>query len=209
MNHVSQMAKLYLDMLNKTTNEKARASTGDRVWCAVHTRYQHEMVVDTLLTQKGFETFLPTYKKIHRWKDRKKEISHALFPGYLFVANAHAERMRVVTTAGVCAVLSTAGVPAVIPDSEISNIRQALLDPFGVEPHPYLSSGDVVRIAAGPFEGLQGILVRKKGSTRLVVSVRLLGQAAAIEVDESLVRGLEPRNWSPISRVDSREVRSR
>jgi hypothetical protein len=58
-------------------------------WSALHTRYQHERTVETLLVAKGFETFLPTYERVRRWKDRNKRIAEALFPGYLFVANVH------------------------------------------------------------------------------------------------------------------------
>jgi len=178
-------------VLNEMTTEEK-----ERSWCAVHTRYQHEGLVDTLLTQKGFETFLPTYKKVHRWKDRKKEITHALFPGYLFVADAQAERLRIVTTPGVSAMVSIAGVPVTIPDAEVANIRRAVLDPFAVEPHPLIQDGDFVRIVGGPFEGMEGILVRKSGSTRLVVSIELLGRAAAVEMNEAFVLRIDAKRAS-------------
>jgi transcription antitermination factor NusG len=190
-------------MQNESSIEQVQSQTQPRSWCAIHTRYQHECLVEVLLGRKGFETFLPTYKKIHRWKDRKKEITHALFPGYVFVANAQAERLQVITTPGVCAMVSIAGVPATIPDFEIAAIRRAVLNPLGVEPHPYLRNGDFVRIVEGPFEGMQGILVRKKGSTRLVVSVELLGRAAAIEMDESLVRHIAPAHLVSSARAKS------
>lgn len=179
-------------MQNAIAIEQDQSKDESRSWCAVHTRYQHENLVESLLVRKGFETFLPTYKKMHRWKDRKKEITRALFPGYVFVANAQSERLRVVTTPGVCTIVSVAGVPAEIPDSDIETIRRAVLNPFLVEPHPYLKNGDFVRIVEGPFEGMEGVLVRKKGLARLIISVELLGQAAAIEMDESLVQCIAP-----------------
>ena len=182
-------------------NEPLPSFNANRSWCAVHTRYQHETLVETLLVRKGFETFLPTYKKLHRWKDRKKQMTHPLFPGYVFVANAQMEKPRVVSTPGVCAIVSVAGVPALISDSEISTIRRAVLNPFAVEPHAYLTSGDLVRIVTGPFEGMEGILVRKKGSTRLVISVELLGRSAAIEMDESVVQLIKPTNSSGVPRA--------
>src|SRR2546430_13551223 len=33
---------------------------------------------------QGLECFLPLYKSIRRWSDRKKELEQPLFPGYLF-----------------------------------------------------------------------------------------------------------------------------
>ena len=184
-------------MRNDIQNEQALPQRADRIWCAIHTRYQHENLVEMQLVRKGFETFLPMYKKMHRWKDRKKEVAHALFPGYVFVADVQRERLRIVSTPGVCAIVSVAGIPAIIPDSEIDTIRRAITNPFGVEPHPYLRSGDFVRVVEGPFEGMEGILVRKKRAMRLVVSVELLGRAASIEMEESSVKLIEKSSPSP------------
>jgi hypothetical protein len=50
-----------------------------------------------------------------------------------------------------------------------------------------LKCGDWVRVKCGPLEGIQGILVRKRNLYRLVLSVEMLGKAAAVEVDAILV----------------------
>jgi transcription antitermination factor NusG len=177
---------------NIGTNENPQRCQGvTPAWCAVHTRYQHESSVHTLLSMKGFQTFYPTYKKIREWKDRKKEIAAPLFPGYVFVANAQQERLKVVSTPGVCAIVSIAGVPAVIPHHEIESIRRAIVGPYPLEPHVYLKKGDRVRIIRGPLTGIAGILVRKKGSLRLVVCVEMLGRAAAMEIDGASIEPLK------------------
>jgi len=41
--------------------------------------------------------------------------------------------------------------------------------------------------SSGPLEGLHGILLRKKGKLRLVVSVDLIMRSISIDVDESEV----------------------
>jgi hypothetical protein len=51
-----------------------------------------------------------------------------------------------------------------------------------VEAHPFLKCGTWVRVKSGPLAGIEGIFVRKKNITRLVLSVEILGTAAAIEV---------------------------
>jgi transcription antitermination factor NusG len=160
-------------------------------WSALHTRYQHEKAVESLLTAKGFETFLPTYDRVRRWKDRNKRIAEALFPGYLFVANVEERRLQAITTPGVCAVVSAGGVPAVIPTDEIETIRKSVSDPSRVAPHPYLEKGDTVRVEWGPLAGVEGILVRTKDSFRLVVSIEILGRAAAVEIDASCVEKIK------------------
>jgi transcription antitermination factor NusG len=161
-------------------------------WSALHTHYQHERKVEALLSAKGFETFLPTYESIRKWKDRTKKISEALFPGYLFIADVSEHRLQVVTTPGVCAIVSVAGTPATIPGHEIEAIRRCVSDPAKVAPHPCLRGGDSVQVQSGPLAGVAGILVRMKDSCRLVVSVEILGRAAAVEIDAGCVR---KTNW--------------
>jgi hypothetical protein len=59
-----------------------------------------------------------------------------------------------------------------------------------LEPHPLLKIGERVRIKRGPLAALQGLLVRQKNVYRLVISVEMLGRAAAVEVDSFLVERL-------------------
>jgi transcriptional antiterminator RfaH len=162
----------------------------ERVWYAVHTRYQHESQVERLVGMKGFETFLPTFNSVHQWKDRKKQIMEALFPGYLFLANLGTRKLQVVTTPGVCSIVSVAGSPAPIPGEEIESIRLAVASPYRVERHSYLREGDSVCVQHGPLAGVKGIFVRQGKSARLVLTIEMLGRAAAVEIDESYITPL-------------------
>jgi transcription antitermination factor NusG len=76
---------------------------------------------------------------------------------------------------------------------EIDAIRRALESGARVEPHPLLKCGDWVRVKAGPLTGVQGILVRKRNVYRLVLSVEMLGKAAAVEVDAFLVEKINSK----------------
>src|SRR5260370_32978000 len=176
-------------------------------WSALHTRYQHDRPVETLLVAKGFETFLPTYERVRRWKDRNKRIVEALFPGYLFVANVHDRRLKVLGTPGVCDLVSVAGIPATIPNHEIEAIRKSVADPSKVEPHPFLKGGDLLRVEWGPLAGGEGILVRAKDAFRLVVSIGILGRAAAVEIHAAGVitafRGEREARALPLKRSNS------
>jgi transcription antitermination factor NusG len=72
---------------------------------------------------------------------------------------------------------------AVIPDQEIQGIRLALGDPSRVEPYPFLTCGERVRVIRGSLEGVEGILIRKRNLSRLVLSVEMLNRSAAVEID--------------------------
>jgi transcription antitermination factor NusG len=163
-----------------------------RDWYVLYTRHQHEKTVVQILGAKGFETFLPLYESVRRWKDRSKFLSLPLFPCYVFLKGGIERRLDIMTTPGVHALVSNAGQPAAIPSAEIEAIRRLVESGAQVEPHPFLKCGDRVRVNCGPLTGIQGILVRKKNLYRLVLSVQMLGRSAAVEIDAFLVERLNP-----------------
>jgi transcription antitermination factor NusG len=162
----------------------AAAGSGlwDSSWYALYTRHQHEKMVHQVLTNKGFNTFLPLYATTHNWKDRAKALTLPLFPCYVFLKGGVERRLQILTTPGIYGVVSSAGQPAAIPEIEIEAIRRVVQSGARVETHPYLKCGNWVRVKCGPLAGIEGILVRKKNVSRLVLSVEILGTAAAIEV---------------------------
>jgi transcription antitermination factor NusG len=156
-------------------------------WYALYTRHQHEKTIALSLSKKGIEVFLPLYNATHRWKDRTKQVSLPLFPCYVFLRTDGRNWLPVLTTSGVHMVVSYAGQPAAIPSPEIDAIRRALERSKRVEPHPFLKTGDWVRVHSGSLAGIEGILVRKKNHLRLVLSVEMLGKSAAVEVDVATI----------------------
>jgi len=158
---------------------------GAQSWWALYTRHQHEKSVAEMLTTKGFDVFLPLYDSMRRWKDRKKILSLPLFPCYVFVRGYLERKLQVVTTPGVHMILYRGEQVAQIPATEIQAIRAAVEGNFRVEPHPFLKCGDRVRVIRGSLQGVEGILARKKNLFRLVLSVDMLAQSVAVEIDAS------------------------
>jgi transcription antitermination factor NusG len=152
-------------------------------WWAVYTRHQHEKTAAEMMTTKGLEVFLPLYTSVRRWKDRRKLLSMPLFPGYVFVRGTPARRLQVLTTPGVHMILSQGDQAAMIPEEEIQAIRRTVEGNYRVEPHPFLKCGQRVRVKCGSLSGIEGILVRKKSVFRLVLSVQMLAQSVAVEID--------------------------
>jgi transcription antitermination factor NusG len=174
-----------------------------RHWHALYTRHQHEKPIARILSSKGHEVFLPLYATAHRWKDRTKELRLPLFPSYVFIRGGLDRQLQILSTPGVFHVVGWAGRPAVIPDSQIDDVRQIIGSPIRVQPHPYLVCGDRVRITSGTLQGLEGILVRKKNLFRLIISLEMLGRSAAVEIDFSCVERVDP---SPIPLVSIRSL---
>ena len=169
----------------------------DLQWWALYTRHQHEKVVADMLSVKGFEVFLPLYDSIRRWKDRQKLLSLPLFPCYVFVRGGFNRRLQVITTPGIHMILSHGDHTAVIPENEIQAIRRTVEGPYRMEPHPFLRSGDRVRVTRGSLQGVEGILIRKKNQCRLVLSVDMLAKSVAVEISATDVESLSQRVPSP------------
>jgi transcription antitermination factor NusG len=153
-------------------------------WYAVYTRARHEKRIKEQLEGKLLESFLPVYEAVHRWKDRRVRISLPVFPGYLFVRLSLVEhRMPVVTLPGVVNLVGKPGCPTPIDDQEIEALRLCSTRDQRMAPHPYLTAGQRVRVRNGPLAELEGVLVRAKGRSRLILSVSLIARAVAVEVD--------------------------
>jgi len=170
-------------------------------WYALHTNYQHEKAAARILTQKGFDIFLPVYDVAHRWKDRTIQLSLPLFPCYVFIQGGLDRRLHVLSTPGVFGFVGWSGRAAAIPEAEIEAVLRMIQSSLKVEPHPFLKCGDWVRVKSGPLRGIEGILVRKKNLFRLVLSVEMLQKSVAVEVDvtavESVARHEVPHAHTP------------
>jgi transcription antitermination factor NusG len=173
------------------TSNNRQSDSGD--WYAVYTRHQHETSVMNRLAERGMETFLPMYTVVRRWKDRKKYISRPLFPCYVFLRFVPRQHFQVITTAGIVFILSMAGRPAPIPNKQIDAIRRTVESHLEVEPHPFLRCGDWIRVKSGPLRDVEGILIRRKASYRLVLSAELLEKSLAVEVDAFSVEPIQRR----------------
>jgi transcription antitermination factor NusG len=152
-------------------------------WYALYTAPRHEKFVADQINRQGIDCFLPLYRSMRRWKDRRKELALVLFPGYVFVQMALQNRLRVLQLPGAVRLVSFNGQPTPMPEEEIENLRTRLSS-GNVEPHPYLAVGRRVRVRSGPLQGLEGIIVRTKDRCRIVLSIHLIMRSVAVEVDD-------------------------
>ena len=152
-------------------------------WIAIYTIARHEKAVAKQLEDRKVETFLPLYRSVHRWKDRRKEVELALFPSYVFVKMAATDKLTVLQLPGVVDIVKFKGEPAILPEDEIEALRNGLENNLYAEPCPYLRVGRRVRVVRGPLAGAEGILSRKKDRYRVVISVDVLMRSVSVEVD--------------------------
>jgi transcription antitermination factor NusG len=183
-----------------TNLQGAHLSLEGQAWFAVFTSSHHEKKVSQYLMQQQIENFLPLYSEIRHWTNRRKvELQLPLFPNYVFVRINRKQRSRVLGAPGVLSLVGCGYQPMPLPDSEIESLRSALrLRRF--EPHPYLIVGDRVRLKTGVLDGMEGILLRRKSNLRVVLSVALIKQSVAVEVDAG---DIEPVSTWQVARTSS------
>ncbi len=161
-------------------------------WYAVYTRPHFERKVAARLAEKQVEHYLPVFNEVHQWQDRKKPVEVPVFPNYLFVrlVDSPSERLRVLVTSGVVRILGAEVQAEPVPDSQIVAVRRMLAGSSArCYRQPWLQAGTLVRVRRGPLKDLQGFLVRVKNHARLIVSIDLLAQSVATEID---VHDVEP-----------------
>lgn len=163
-------------------------------WYAIRVQAKFESLASDVLVGKGYESFLPIYKSVRQWSDRKKTLELPLFPGYLFCRFNPADRMLpIITTPGVMGVVSAGRTPLPVEDEEIAGLQLMLRSGIAPEPWPYLNSGSKVLIEHGPLAGLEAIVIQSPNRWRVVVSVELLQRSVAAEIDRAWVRELQPQ----------------
>lgn len=160
-------------------------------WHVVWTHSHCEQLVCDQLTARGFHPFLPSMGAWSTRAGRRRLISVPMFPGYLFLNDALDKTAHVEArmARGIAGILGEGwDRPAQVPEEEIQAIRRVVDSRLPTLPHPYLTEGRRVRIAAGPLVGLEGILVKARPARGLLVlSVNLLQRSVVVEVDWTYV----------------------
>ena len=153
-------------------------------WFAVFTSPRHEKRVQQHFNQRDIENYLPIYRSSRKWRNGLKVVLDLpIFPGYLFVRIKRTERVKVLEVPGVLAIVgSAASKMTPLPDAEVEALRSGL-HLRQAEPHPLLTVGERVRIRSGALAGLEGIVVLKKNTLRVVLTMDLIMQSIAVEVD--------------------------
>ena len=190
MNNTKEVVAVYetsppADVERPDTQEMPRAAASH--WNALYCRHQHEKTIARQLEWMGFEIFLPLYRQVRMWSDRRKELALPLFPCYVFFAGNLARRLDILNAPEVHSVVATGGKAAIIPAEELDAVRRIVASALPFEPHPFLQRGDRVIVRSGPLKGIEGIVACKKDSLKIVLSVDILGRSVAVEVDEALL----------------------
>jgi transcription antitermination factor NusG len=161
-------------------------ATSDKVekWYALYVSSRAEKKVETELTKKGVENYLPLKTTLRRWSDRKKWVEMPLIPGYIFVRIQYKNYLTALQTNHVVAFVRFEGKPAVIPDRQIDFLKRMLkqTDYTWEVTTEQFTPGQTVEIIAGPFIGMEAELVSIKGKKRVGVRIDQINNVLLVDI---------------------------
>ncbi len=159
-------------------------------WYVLYTRPRHEKKVRDGLIEKKIEVFLPLLTKTLVYKNRKKKSEVPLFNSYLFARFDYKYRFTVLETHGVIKLVNFKGVPGVVPDWQIDSLKKMLENPESLQLENYIRQGDIVEVTQGPFKGMRGAVIKRKGETRLIITIEGIMQTVSVEIDAEYVQAV-------------------
>jgi len=163
-------------------------------WYAIYTRPRWEKKVNSLLVEKGIESYCPLNKVRRKWSDRMKTIEEPLFKSYVFVKISEEDRTTVRMTNGVVNFVYWDGKPAVIREREIQTIRRFLDEYENVEAVKMdFSPNERVRVIAGPMMDKEGKVLELKNKTAKLC-IDSLGYMLIAYIDKSKLISVQRTN---------------
>lgn len=155
-------------------------------WVALQVRLKTERTVAMHLDYRGYEYFLPLGREAAA--GNCETIGRPLFPGYVFCRFQTTASAPIVTTPGVCRIVSFGAGPAFVADDEIESVRRTVESGLPVAPIGSFQPGTKVLIANGPLQGVRGSVLDASDRQFLVVSIGLLRRSIAVEMDPRWVQ---------------------
>ncbi len=168
---------------------------GERNWYAVHTYAGYENAVQRNLKQrieslgmqdKIFNVVVPTEKKIKIKAGKRVEVEEKVYPGYVLVDMVVTDDSWYVVrnTPRVTGFVGAGVNPVPLNKDEMAMLFKSMDDTQTARHNIDLVTGEIVRIADGPFKDLEGkvdAVDQERGKVRVLVS--MFGRETPVELD--------------------------
>lgn len=129
--------------------------------------------------------FLPMIERVRVLGGRKRKVLLPLYAGYVFFCGIEEHRYEAMRTNRVCRTIEVPDQEKLV--EELTSLNRGLAGRAKLDFYPHAAIGERCRITAGPFKGLEGIVIEKSKQTLLVLQVSILGQGASMEISRDLV----------------------
>jgi transcription antitermination factor NusG len=152
-------------------------------WLVLYTIARREKDLMRKLEAAGVPFYGPLIPRRLRSAGGRTRTSYVpLFPGYVF-CRADEEQRRAALATNCVARWISVGDERML-EEDLRAIKRLIDTEQPLTPEARLTAGSAVRVRSGPLLGIEGMVVKRRGSARLVVAVRFLNQGASIELED-------------------------
>jgi transcription antitermination factor NusG len=159
-------------------------------WWAIYTLPRREKELMRRLRRLEISFYCPMIKRRSRSAAGRARTSfNPLFPGYVFLLGTEEQRYKALTTNCISRCLEVPDGAQLIHD--LRQIRQLIQADAPLTPEARIEPGMRIRIKSGALMGLEGSVIKRRGTERLLVIVQFLQQGASVELEDYQVDRIE------------------
>ena len=155
------------------------------LWWVAHTKSRNEKALAWQMQKRKISYFLPMTEKVYKKSRRVFRSMLPLFSGYVFFCGDEDDRLDVLRTNRIANLIKVENQERLL--KELLQLEHAFQSGAALKPHKYIEIGQRCRVTAGPLRNIEGVAVKTKSGTRLILQIDMLGQAASVEVDTDII----------------------
>lgn len=160
----------------------------DSKWYVLYTRSRHEKAVEGRLNSAGIQAYVPKVTIRKRWSDRHKHVEEPVFKSYCFARFPIINKSSVLTHPGIVSIVRFNSTYAQVDESVIRSIQIAQINELQMDPYPYFTIGERIRIKKGKLAGFEGFIAEKRDDNiSLVVTIDSISASMRCLVDADQV----------------------
>jgi transcriptional antiterminator RfaH len=174
-----------LYQLIMTQSRAHLALSEEPVWFCLRTQPKHEHLAATALRrQVGIRCFAPRLRYPKATRRGKVWFVEAMFPGYMFAEFVYPlQHRRIEHSPGVHGIVRFGEYLATLDPQTLAALQEKTGDDETVTLDPEIKVGQSVRIAEGPFQGLEVLVTRLlPARERVKVLLEFLGRPVETEI---------------------------
>ncbi len=158
-------------------------------WFVLHTKPRQEKILASDLKDKNIAYFLPLQRMLRFYGARRAWVDLPLFPSYLFLRGTIEQAYAADRSRRLVSFIPVPDQEEL--DGELLNLHLALVHHVPLEAYPFLKVGCRVEVSSGPLRGMRGVVESRGQNSKLILRVKMLGQALCLQVHGSLLEPLD------------------
>lgn len=173
----------------ETLFEMSTISTAStKTWWGVFTKPRQEKSLARTLLAKQVDFFLPTVKREHLSRSRKRVSYVPLFTSYMFIRCTESERVMALESNRITQLM---GVPDVeLLFHQLCQIQTLIQADAPMTVEKMIEPGQLVRVKDGPFAGMEGFVTNRRNGARLFVDITMLDSSVSVDIEDYMLEPL-------------------